>query len=107
LYAWIETESGYRLIAVSVFLIRLAVVVLSATAIGIALVPILVLIDLLDGGTGWGLCPDGLQACSNPYTTAAEFGLILTIGLFLSVLGIRMLMKLARRLRSDDYQVTQ
>jgi hypothetical protein len=107
LYAWIGTESGYRFIAVSVFLIRLAVVVLSATAIGIALVPILVLIDLLDGGTGWGLCPDGLQACSNPYTTAAEFGLILTIGLFLSVLGIRLLMKLARRLRSDDYQVTQ
>lgn len=107
MYAWIGTESGYRFGVVSVFLIRLAVVVLSATAIGIALVPILVLIDLLDGGTGWGLCPDGLQACANPYTTAAEFGLILTIGLFLSVLGIRLLMKLARRLRSDDYQVTQ
>ncbi|MGH8915547.1 MAG: hypothetical protein ACRDZM_13645 [Acidimicrobiia bacterium] len=91
----------------AVFLIRLGVVVLSATAIGIALVPILVLIDLLDGGTGWGLCPDGLLACANPYTTAAEFGLILAFGLFLSVLGIRILMKLARRLRSDDYQVTQ
>jgi len=107
LYAWITAESGYRFRAVAVFWIRLGVVVLSATAIGIALVPILVLIDLLDGGTGWGLCPDGLQACVNPYTTAAEFGLILTLGLFLSVLGIRMLMKLARRLRSDDYQVTQ
>jgi hypothetical protein len=90
-----------------VFFIRLAVVILSATSIGIALVPILVLIDLLDGGTGWGLCPDGLQACTNPYTTAAEFGVLLTIGLFLSVIGIRLLMKLARRLRSDDYQVTQ
>ncbi|MGH8950427.1 MAG: hypothetical protein ACRDX9_03285 [Acidimicrobiia bacterium] len=91
----------------SVFLVRLGVFILSATAIGIALVPILVLIDLLDGGTGWGLCPDGIEACNNPYTTAAEIGVLLTLGLFLSVLGIRLLMRLARRLRSDDYQVSQ
>ena len=91
----------------SVFLVRLGVFMLSAAAIGIALIPILVLIDLLDGGTGWGLCPQGIEACNNPYTTAAEFGILLTIGLFLSVLGIRLLMKLARRLRSDDYQVSQ
>jgi hypothetical protein len=93
--------------AMSVFLVRLGVFILSATAITIALIPILVLIDLLDGGTGWGLCPQGIEACNNPYTTAAEFGILLTIGLFLSVLGIRLLMKLARRLRSDDYQVSQ
>ena len=91
----------------SVFLVRLGVFILSATAIGIALVPILVLIDLLDGGTGWGLCPNGIEACNNPYTTAAEIGVVLTLGLFLSVLGIRLLMRLARRLRSDDYQVSQ
>lgn len=89
------------------FVIRLGVVLLSATAIGIALIPILVLIDLLDGGTGWGLCPDGIEACDNPYTTAAEFAVLLTLGLLLSVLGIRLLMRLARRLRSDDYQVSQ
>jgi hypothetical protein len=92
---------------VTVFLIRLGVVLLSATAIGIALVPMLVLIDLLDGGTGWGLCPNGLQACDNPYTTGAEIILLLSVGLFLSVLGIRLLMRMARRLRSDDYQVSQ
>jgi hypothetical protein len=92
---------------VAVFLIRLGVVLLSVTAIGIALVPILVLIDLLDGGTGWGLCPNGIEACHNPYTTGAEIAILLTLGLFLSVLGIRLLMRLARRLRSDDYQVSQ
>ena len=36
-----------------------------------------------------------------------EFGILLTLGLFVTVLGIRLLMKLARRLRSDDYQVSQ
>jgi hypothetical protein len=92
---------------VTVFLIRLGVVLLSATAIGIALVPMLVLIDLLDGGTGWGLCPNGLQACDNPYTTGAEIIVLLSLGLFISVLGIRVLMRMARRLRSDDYQVSQ
>ncbi|HSJ83929.1 MAG TPA: hypothetical protein VLA91_08955 [Acidimicrobiia bacterium] len=91
----------------AVFLIRLGVFLLSATAIGIALIPILVLIDLLDGGTGWGLCPNGIEACDNPFTTAAEIGILLTLGLFLSVLGIRLLMRLARRMRSDDYQVSQ
>jgi len=92
---------------VAVFLIRLGVFLLSATAIGIALIPILVLIDLLDGGSGWGLCPNGIEACENPFTTAAEIGILLALGLFLSVLGIRLLMRLARRMRSDDYQVSQ
>jgi len=107
LYAGIGANPGYRFTVVAVFLIRLGVVLLSATAIGIALVPILVIIDLLDGGTGWGLCPNGLDACANPYTTAAEFAVILILGLFITVLGIRLLMKLARQLRSDDYQVSQ
>ena len=89
------------------FLLRLGVFLLSAIAIGFALIPILVLIDLLDGGTGWGLCPNGIEACDNPFTTAAEIGVLLTFGLFLSVLGIRLLMRLARKMRSDDYQVSQ
>jgi hypothetical protein len=102
-----ETNPVTVFVAVAVFLIRLGVVVLSLTAIGIALVPILVLIDLLDGGTGWGLCPSGLQACQNPYTAGAEFAVFLVLGLFVTVMGIRLLMRLARRLRSDDYQVSQ
>ncbi len=87
--------------------IRLGTLFLTALAIGIAMVPILVLIDLLDGGTGWGLCPAGIEACANPFTTAAEFAVILTLGFLGSVMGIRLLMRLARRLQSGEYQVTQ
>jgi hypothetical protein len=76
-------------------------------AIAIGIVPILVLIDLLDGGTGWGLCPGGLQACDKPYSTGAELILVLTAALLLVVLGIRVLMRLARRLRDDSYQISQ
>jgi hypothetical protein len=92
---------------VALFFIRLGTFVLSALAIGIAIVPILMLIDLLDGGTGWGLCPAGLEACANPYTTAAEFAVMLTLGFLATVIGIRLLMRLARHIRSGEFQVTQ
>jgi hypothetical protein len=82
-------------------------ILLAALAVAIAAVPIFVLLDLLGGGTGYGLCPNGLEACEKPYSTAAEFAVVLTLALGLSVLGIRLLMRLARRLREDSYQVTQ
>lgn len=91
----------------TVFLVRLAVFILVVVAIAIGIVPILILIDLLDGGTGWGLCPGGIEACDKPYSTGAELIILLSFGLFLTVLGIRLLMRLARRLRNDTYQVTQ
>ena len=90
----------------TVFLIRLAVFLLGALAVGLAAVPILVMIDLLSGGTGYGLCASGLELCDNPYSTAAELAVVLTIALFGTVLLIRMLMRLARRLQTESYQVT-
>lgn len=91
----------------AVFFVRLAILVLVLVAIAIAVVPILVLIDLLDGGTGWGLCPEGLELCARPYSAGPELIVILTLGLFLTVAGIRLLLRLARRLRDDTYQVSQ
>lgn len=90
---------------VAVWFIRIAVLILAAGAITIAAVPIFVLIDLLDGGTGYGLCPGGIEACSLPYSAAPELAVLLILFLFAMVLGIRLLMKLARRLRDDSYQV--
>ena len=91
----------------AVFLVRLTVFILVLVAIAIGIVPILVLIDLLGGGTGWGLCPGGIERCDKPYSTGAELIVFLTIGLFLTVAGIRLLVRLARRLDDDSYQVTQ
>ena len=91
----------------AVFLVRLTVFILVLVAIAIGIVPILVLIDLLGGGTGWGLCPGGIELCDKPYSTGAELIVFLTIGLFLTVAGIRLLVRLARRLDDDSYQVTQ
>jgi hypothetical protein len=85
----------------AVLAIRIAVLILSLTALGIAVVPILVLLDLVKGGTGFGLCPGGMEACDRPYTTGAELIVILTLALFLVVVGIRLLMRLARRLQQE------
>ena len=91
----------------AVFFVRLAVFVLVLVAIAIGIVPILVLIDLLEGGTGWGLCPAGIELCDKPYSTGAELIIILSLGLFLTVAGIRLLVRLSRRLQDDSYQVSQ
>jgi hypothetical protein len=98
---------GYLVVVVAVFFVRLGVFLLVVTAVAIGIVPILVLIDLLDGGTGWGLCPGGIEACDKPYSTGAELILVLSLAMFLTVFGIRLLMRLARRLRDDTYQITQ
>ena len=90
----------------SLFLVRLGILLFAAAAIGVAVVPILVLIDLVDGGTGWGICAGGLSACHNPYTSIGELLLVLTLGFLVAVLAIRLLVRLARRIRTDDYQVT-
>lgn len=97
----------YRQGVASIWIVRIGILVLIATAVGIAVVPILVMIDLLDGGTGWGLCPGGLEACDLPYTTPFEFAVLLILALFAVVLAIRLLMRLARRLQADSYQVNE
>jgi hypothetical protein len=85
--------------------VRVAIVILVLAAIGIAVVPILVMVDLLGGGTGWGLCPGGLESCDNPYTTPFELLIMLAGGLFAVILAIRVVMKLARRLQAESLQV--
>lgn len=94
-------------VVVAVFVIRLTVLLMSLTAVAIAAVPLLVLVDLVGGGTGYGLCPGGIDACDTPYSTGAELAVLLAVALFVLVLGIRLLMRLARRLRDESLQVTQ
>lgn len=95
------------MLVVNLYLIRALIVTLSAIGVAIAAVPILVMIDLLGDGTGFGLCPDGLQACVKPFSTGPEFAMILTVGLFGVILAIRILIRMIRRIQDDTYQVSQ
>lgn len=83
----------------AVVIIRIAVLMLALVALGIAVVPMLVMVDLVSGGTGYGLCPIGIENCDRPFTTGAEVVIILTVALFLVVVAIRILIRLARRLQ--------
>lgn len=70
-------------------LIRFARVVLTLAAVALAAVPLVVLLDLAQGGTGYGLCPGGVTTCRNPYAAAPQLSLVLTLGLFVVVAGFR------------------
>lgn len=77
-------------------LIRVVVVALSVLGVGIALLPLLVLVDLSAGGTGLGVCPDGIENCPRPFSAGGELAIILVVALALVVLAIRVFMRMAR-----------
>jgi len=76
--------------------IRVLVLLLSVLAVAIATLPLVILVDLTSGGTGLGVCPDGIESCPRPFTAGAELAIILVIALGIVVAAIRVLMKLAR-----------
>ncbi|MFP5331448.1 MAG: hypothetical protein ACLGHX_03665 [Acidimicrobiia bacterium] len=80
------------------YLVRLVRAVLIVVAVAIAAVPLLVLLDLAGGGTGYGLCPGGVQRCRNPYTAAPELSILLTTGLFVVLGGLRVVNRTLRRM---------
>ena len=80
-------------------LIRLVIGVLIAAIVGIALIPLFVLLDLRAGGTGWGLCAEGFGGCRTSYFTGFELIAALLVLLMVLVLAIGLLVRLLRYLR--------
>lgn len=70
---------------------------LIAVAVVAAAIPAVVLIDLVSGGTGLGLCPGGLGRCTTSPFTVAE--LMILLGATMAVLGggIAICVRLLRR----------
>jgi hypothetical protein len=79
--------------------IRLIIGILIAAAIGVALVPLLVLMDLGSGGTGWGLCLSGVGVCRNSYFSGFEMVAVLFAALFVILALIRVFVRLLRWVR--------
>ena len=63
----------------------------------VAVVPLFVLLDLAGGGSGYGMCPDGLQACDLPYTAWLELAAGLVLVIFGLIALFRLTMKVGRR----------
>ncbi|MCP3974652.1 MAG: hypothetical protein GY720_09180 [bacterium] len=87
-------------------LIRFLIGVLVAIVVGVALIPLLVLLDLRDGGTGWGLCNDGFGRCNTSYFVGLELLVALMAAILVLVLAIGGLVKLLRYLRERSPRPT-
>jgi hypothetical protein len=92
-------------------LLRAIIVVLIGAAVAVALVPLMVLLDLRRGGTGWGLCPDGLGGCRSSYFDGFELMAWLFLALFVLLgmiaLCIRILRYLQARASSNSPAIYQ
>jgi hypothetical protein len=81
----------------SVIWLRIVVGVLLIAVVLVSVVPLLVLLDLAQGGDGYGMCPDGLQACDIPYTAWLELAAGLVLVIFGLIALLRLTMKVVRR----------
>ena len=63
----------------------------------VAVVPLFVLLDLAQGGGGYGLCPEGLDTCDVPYTAWLELAAGLVLVIFGLIALLRLTMRVVRR----------
>ena len=73
-----------------------ALVVLAIIAV--AAVPLLVLVDLLGDGGGFGICPNGLTSCRTSYFHGPELGVALIVAIFVLVFLLRLSFQIQRLL---------
>lgn len=77
----------------------IGIVVLAIVAV--ATVPLFVLLDLVGGGDGWGLCPDGLSSCESGYFVAPEMVAVLLVAMAVLLGVLRVAVVIDRRMRQD------
>jgi hypothetical protein len=77
--------------------LRIVLGVLLAVAAATIAVPILVITDLAGGGSGWGLCPDGVAGCSTSYFAGPELLAVLLGVLFVALGGAALCMRAIRK----------
>jgi len=80
------------------YLIRVVRAILVLAAVALAAIPLLLLLDLANGGTGYGMCPGGLAHCRSPYTAGPELSILLILGLIVVLFGLRVINRTLRRL---------
>ena len=81
--------------------LRVVIGLLVAAIVAVAIVPALVIMDLNSGGTGWGLCPDGIAECRNSYFAGFELIALGALVLFVLLGFIRVAILLLRRVEAE------
>lgn len=92
-------------------ILRVLIIGLIGAAVAVALIPLMVLLDLRRGGTGWGLCAEGLGECRNSYFAGFELVGWLFLAMFVLLgmiaLCVRILRHLERRSGKDNSLIVQ
>lgn len=86
--------------------VRVVIGLIVAAMAGVALVPMLVLLDLAGGGDGWGLCEGGLSSCRAAYFEGPELLAILVVVLFLLLMLLRLALNVRRVLEARRASVS-
>lgn len=68
--------------------IRIILGALTALLAVVLAMPAIVLLDLVAGGSGLGLCLDGLRTCDTPFYTVVELLLAFTVVVFVLGAGV-------------------
>ena len=87
-----------------VIAVRVVVGLIVAAMVGVALVPMLVLLDLAGGGDGWGLCDSGITSCRAAYFEGPELLAVLVVVLFLLLMLLRLALYARRVLEGRRQQ---
>ena len=67
-------------------------------ALMLAVIPPAMLVDLLTGGTGYGLCEGGLTVCDTAFSAGPALAVRICLGLLLVIVGARMISRVIRRI---------
>lgn len=69
------------------------IVLVAALLVAVALLPMIVLLDLAGGGTGLGICEEGLGSCRTSYFDGPELAGFLVLVILLLVVVLRALLR--------------
>lgn len=81
--------------------LRVLIVLVVIAIVAISALPLLVVLDLVGGGDGFGLCPDGLGSCQTSYFTGLELAAILALFVFGLIFVLRIAQLGLRRLERN------
>lgn len=79
------------------YVVRALVGVAVILILSIAAVPMLILLDLSGGGTGWGVCENGLDSCRVGGFRGGRLAVLLMLALFAIMALLRFVVWLASR----------
>ena len=86
----------------SMLLMRILFGGLTAAALAVASFPMLVLVNLAEGGTGYGMCPSGISACYLGYLTPVELLVRLLVIMLVLVALVRVIVVVWRKLNQEE-----